>query len=170
MRSTRIAGLILIALGVALLVALTTDVGGEAIVGFLGVAFLVAYATTRAYGYLVPGGILTGLGAGLTVESLGGPSASVLLGLGGGFLAIALIHRLVGSAGAAWWWPLIPGGVLTVVGVSNLPGTPNLGRYLVPIALIAIGSLLLLRRGTDRRDDDGRDVPAADGAAPTSHS
>lgn len=160
MRSTRTAGLILIALGVALLVAFTTDVGGEAIVGFLGLAFLVAYATTRAYGYLVPGGILTGLGAGLIVESLGGPSAAIPLGLGGGFLAIALIHRLVGPTGSGWWWPLIPGGVLTVVGASNLPGIPNLWRYLVPVALIAIGGLLLLRRGDDRRDDQERTEPS----------
>lgn len=170
MRSTRTAGLILIALGVALLIALTTDVGGESVIGFLGLAFLVAYATSRAYGYLVPGGILTGLGAGLVIESLGGPSASVLLGLGGGFLAIALIHRLVGTAGSGWWWPLIPGGVLTVVGASNLPGTPNLGRYLIPIALIAIGGLLLFRRSGDRSDDDRRTTPSDDGTTPAASS
>lgn len=146
MASQRILGLLLIAIGAALLIMLTTDVGGEVVVGFLGLGFLAAYAATRTYGFLVPGGILTGLGAGLVVESQGGPGGSVVLGLGCGFLAIALIDRLVSSSDGVWWWPLIPGGVLVVAGASSLTGVPNLEVYLVPAALIVIGAALLLRR------------------------
>ncbi len=146
MASQRTLGLLFIGIGGALLIVLTTDVGGEIFVGFRGLGFLGAYAATRSYGLLIPGGILTGLGTGLIIESQGGPSGSVVLGLGCGFLAIATIDRLVSSADGVWWWPLIPGAVLVTVGASNLTGIPNLGRYLVPAGLILIGVLLLLRK------------------------
>jgi hypothetical protein len=156
MASQRTLGLLFIGIGGALLIVLTTDVDGEIFVGFLGLGFLGAYAATRSYWLLIPGGILTGLGTGLIIESQGGPSGSVVLGLGCGFLAIATIDRLVSSADRVWWWPLIPGAVLVTVGASNLTGIPNLGRYLVPAGLILIGVLLLLRKpgaGEHDRDD-----------------
>ncbi|MFP4635419.1 MAG: hypothetical protein ACLFRD_06130 [Nitriliruptoraceae bacterium] len=160
MASNRVFGLILIAIGTALLLILTTDVGGEVIVGLLGIGFLIAYAFTRSYGYLVPGSILTGLGAGLVVAAQDGPDEAVVLGLGLGFLAIAVVNRGLGEAKAGWWWPLIPGGVLVIVGVSTLMGTLDLGRFVVPIALIVVGALLLLRGGghdtrRSRRQGDG---------------
>jgi hypothetical protein len=164
MTSQRTLGLLLVAIGAALLIVLTTDVGGEVIVGFLGLGFLAAYLSTRTYGFLVPGGILTGLGAGLVIESQGGPGGSVVLGLGCGFLAIALIDRLVSDSSGVWWWPLIPGGVLVTVGASNLTGVPNLGRYLVPAALILIGVALLLRRPTSSGDETETEVYDPDGS------
>ncbi len=147
MASNRFIGLVLIALGLALLLMLTTNLGGEVILGFLGVGFLVAYVVSRRYGYLVPGAILTGLGTGLLVSGQGGPDVSVVLGLGAGFLAIAVVDRLVGPTGSGWWWPFIPGGVLLLAGVSTLIGVVDLGRYLVPVALIVIGAALLVGRG-----------------------
>jgi len=146
MATSRILGLLLIAIGAALLLVLTTGVGGEVLVGLLGLAFLAAYATTRAYGFLVPGGILTGLGTGILIAARGGPDEAVVLGLGAGFLAIALVSALVGPRSAGWWWPLIPGGVLSAVGAAGLTGVEDLPAYLVPTALIVVGLTLLLRR------------------------
>lgn len=161
MAPNRVFGLILIAIGTALLLILTTDVGGEVIVGLLGIGFLIAYAFTRSYGYLVPGSILTGLGGGLLVAAQDGPDEAVVLGLGLGFVAIAVINRGLDQATAGWWWPLIPGGVLVFVGASALLNTLDLGRFVVPIVLIAVGAGLLLRGGgrasTDRRQVDGAD-------------
>lgn len=161
MAPNRVFGLILIAIGTALLLILTTDVGGEVIVGLLGIGFLIAYAFTRSYGYLVPGSILTGLGAGLLVAAQDGPDEAVVLGLGLGFVAIAVINRGLDAAKAGWWWPLIPGGVLVLVGASALLSTLDLGRFMVPIVLIVVGAGLLLRGGghasKDRRQVDGAD-------------
>ncbi len=164
MTSQRILGLLLIAIGAALLLVFTTDVGGEVVVGFLGLGFLAAYAMTRTYGFLVPGGILTGLGAGLVIESQVGPRGWAVFGLGCGFLVIAVIDRLVSTPGGVWWWPLIPGGILVVAGASNLTGVPNLERYLVPAALIIIGVALLLRRPSSDGEETATEVYDPDGS------
>lgn len=142
MSSERILGLILVGLGSVLLLILTTDIGPEAVVAFIGLSFLVAYGVTRNYGFLVPGGILTGLGAGIVLSSLGWPGNLVVMGLGAGFLLIAIADLIVGSKSDAWWWPLIPGGVLSVVGVATSTRV-NVGAYFLPILLIVIGVLLL---------------------------
>ena len=55
-----VPGLILIAIGAILFLVQTTAIGGEVIVAVIGAAFLVAYAFTRQYGFLIPGGIVTG--------------------------------------------------------------------------------------------------------------
>jgi hypothetical protein len=152
MAPNRTLGLLLIAIGSALLLVMATDLGGEVFVLLIGVGFLGAYVMTRAYGFLVPGGILTGLGTGILVESWGGPSEAVTLGLGTGFLAIAVVDRLRGSSGAGWWWPLIPGSILTITAASTVSGLRDLGNYLLPAALIVVGGFLLVRRGVDAPD------------------
>lgn len=146
MGSQRVVGLLLVAIGLALLLALTTDVGGQVVVAALGVGFLAAYAATRSYGYLVPGAILTGLGTGIVVADLGGPEGAIQLGLGLGFLAIAVLDRLTGGTGSGWWWPFIPGGILTVAGGSDISGVRNVGVYVVPAVLIVVGIWLVFRR------------------------
>ena len=153
MATNRVLGLLLIALGGVLLLALTTDIGGEVVVGFVGLAFLTAYATQRTYGLLIPGGILTGLGAGLFLESTGVGGDVAAFGLGAGFVAIAVVDQLVTPQRSAWWWPLIPGGVLLVSSAGSVTGIPDLGRYLLPAVLIVIGAVLLLRRGGDEAPD-----------------
>lgn len=157
MATNRVLGLLLIGLGGALLLAATTDLGGEVVVGFIGVAFLVAYATTRTYGFLIPGGILTGLGTGLVLQPLGVRGDIVALGLGLGFVAIAVVDQLLSPGRSGWWWPFIPGGVLLLSSVGSVTGLPNLGRYLLPGLLILAGAALLLRRGGE--DRPGGDDP-----------
>ena len=128
-RSQRtVAGLVLIVLGVVLLI---------------GVAFLTAYFLQRNYGYLIPGCILTGLGAGSLYDGSFPSLDSSLFGLGCGFIAIWLIgwifHRRTGS-----WWPLIPGGVLILL---SLPDTDRILRSIFrnwPVILIGVGVVLVV--------------------------
>jgi len=168
MATNRVLGLLLIGLGGVLLLAVTTDIGGEVVVGFVGLAFLVAYAIQRTYGFLIPGCILTGLGAGLVLESVGVGGDVAPFGLGAGFVAIAVVDRLASPGRSAWWWPLIPGGVLLVSSAGSVTGVPDLGRYLVPAVLIVIGAALLLRRGGDETPDgDEPGARARETAAPT---
>ncbi|HET7421675.1 MAG TPA: hypothetical protein VFL27_14950 [Candidatus Dormibacteraeota bacterium] len=144
---------LLIVIGLAALVA---NLGGSTFVyesiplGF-GIAFLVAYALTRQYGFLVPGGILSGLGGGLLTSSLlnaadGGPY--IVSGLGLGFLLIFAVDILV-SGKALRWWPVIPGGILLLVGTEIASGSDSFLRTFqiaAPIALIVIGVALLVTR------------------------
>lgn len=133
--------------GAALLVVTTTGIGGELIILVFGGGFLLAYAFTRLYGLLIPGAILTGLGGGILASTAGVPGDWPALGLGLGFLAIAAVDRLMAPARGGWWWPLIPGGIITLASLSRLPGMEDAGRFVAPVVLIVIGLLLLLRRG-----------------------
>ena len=144
------AGLLLIGLGVLLFVAMQSGVGPEAIPAVIGAVFLVAYAVTRSYGFLIPGGILTGLG---TV---------VVLGLGTGFLLVAVVDQIVEGVHPARLWPLIPGGILALVGISELEGTTEVLRWW-PLLLVAAGVWLIVTRGRpprSRRQSEPR-PPAA---------
>jgi hypothetical protein len=152
-RHSVVPGIVLIALGVFLLTAQTTGVGGEAIVAVIGAGFLVAYGFTRQYGFLVPGGIVTGLGLGIIVETqLVGGGGAVLIGLGVGFISIYLVDAVVAGRPAGWW-PVIPGGILTTIGVLIVAGREGWLSEIMrlwPLALIAIGAYLVLvqlRRG-----------------------
>jgi hypothetical protein len=168
MTPARILGLFLVVIGAALLVATVTGSGGELIVAFIGLAFLAGYASTRAYGLLIPGAILTGLGLGIVAESLGAPGEVVVLGLGLGFLVIPVVDLSVAPARAGWWWPLLPGGILTAIGAAELTGVQDAGRYAVPVVLIVIGLALLVRRspGRELRSATPTTRPPADDDAP----
>jgi hypothetical protein len=117
----------------------------------IGVAFLVAYALTRQYGYLVPGGILSGVGAGLLTSSLlnasdGGPYT--VIGGGIGFLLIFCVDMLV-SRITMRWWPVIPGGLMVLIGTGMAGENQDLIRQFEiwsPLLLIALGVVILVAR------------------------
>ena len=155
-----VGALLLIVIG---LVALAANLGGdkyiyEAIPLVIGIVFFIAYASTRQYGLLVPAGILSGLGAGLLASSAFNATdqqaAPYLVdGIGLGFLSIFVIDLIV-TRTAARWWPLVPGGVMVVVGsgatLTRQEVTDLFGIW-VPVLLIGLGVSLLLsraRRGT----------------------
>lgn len=154
-RSGIVGGLILVMIGIGLLVAQFTEVGGVIVVLLLGVAFLIGAFLTRNYGFVVPGCILSGLGAGLIAEQLGVIGEPVVIGLGLGFLMIWVIDQFFTRAvpPQGRWWPLIPGGILLFVGLMNSVG--DLGPYSAYLwagALIIVGAVIIIRalygRGT----------------------
>lgn len=112
----------------------------------IGGAFITAFVYERQYGYLVPGGILFGIGTGLAAETwLTLPvSEPVPLGLGLGFLLIYVLDQVVTREGG--WWPLVPGGVLTLVGIGK---RSEFGRWVFedgwPLVIVAAGVVLILR-------------------------
>jgi hypothetical protein len=165
MPANRVIGLLLVAVGTALLLVMTTGLGGEAFLGMLGIGFLTVYARKRAYGFLIPGAILTGLAGGILADRLGAPDAAVVMGLGCGFIAIAAVDRLIGSVGPGWWWPLVPGGILIAVGGVAVTGVDRLPSSLFPTILIIVGMAMLLRR-RDAPADRSTGAPAAEHRAP----
>jgi hypothetical protein len=135
---------------IALRAAETVPGSGSWIVLVVGLAFMAAHAVTRKFALLVPGGILTGLGTGIFVsQQLAGTAetaaAIVLLGLGVGFLSIWAVGSLLRVTGNHWW-PLVPGGILAVVGVSLLAGgqTAQILDFW-PVVLVGTGLLVLWR-------------------------
>jgi hypothetical protein len=154
MTASRIVGVLLIAIGLGLLAVLLTDVGGEVFLGAVGLGFLAAYASTRNYGLLIPGAIITGLALGIGAASLGAPDATGVLGLGVGFLWIVILDRLWAPPRPGWWWPLIPGGILSAIGIGELVGAGDLPAYAMPVVLIVVGAALLFGRGGRRAAQD----------------
>jgi hypothetical protein len=143
--------LIVIGLG-----ALVANFGGDRFSGAfvplaIGILFLVAYAATRNYGYLVPGGILTGAGSGVLAASLVSTTdtgAYAAIGGGIGFLLIYTLDLLV-SGHSARWWPVIPGVLMVVAGTGLASGNQELIRQFglwSPVLLIVLGLILLVAR------------------------
>lgn len=163
-------GVILIALGALFFLVQVTDVGGEAVVAVIGGAFLVAYVFSRQYGFLVPGGIMTGLGLGILWQTQAGPAdgGAVVIGLGVGFLSIFVIDLVVRGA-RGLWWPIIPGGILTAIGVlieaDRVEILAELERAW-PLVVIAIGVTLVFRQMRPRGQPPVATDPPDASAAP----
>lgn len=145
-RRVAVGGIVLVLLGLFFL--LSNFFPGERGSSFLllvGVAFLAGYLLGgRNARFLIPGGIVSGLGLGVYLENWLPRSESggvVLLGLGLGFVAIWLLER-------GQRWALIAGGVLAAIGALALSG--QLVRWDVgtwwPAVLVLVGLWLLFRR------------------------
>jgi hypothetical protein len=129
------------------------DVGGWVVL-LIGLTFLGAFFTTHRYGFLVPGGILSGLGVGIVLQqslALSGEQSGgiVVLGLGLGFASIWAIGALTRAVGQHAW-PLIPGVILGTVGTALMIGGQAIQLLdYWGIGVIALGVLLLWRGWTD---------------------
>ena len=148
------AGLVIAGIGLFFLAGqLEPDIGRFATM-FIGLALLAVFVVTREYGFLVPGSILTGIGIGIVLDSAASGEAEsgvMMLALAGGFLGIWVIgsiYRLPQNH----WWPLIPGGILTIIGLVQISGTDVAETLrLWPILLIILGAFVLAKAIT-RRD------------------
>jgi len=149
-----VAGLVIAGIGLFFLAGqLEPDIGRFATV-FIGLALLAVFVVTREYGFLVPGSILTGIGIGIVLDSAASgevESGVMMLALAGGFLGIWVIgsiYRLPQNH----WWPLIPGGILTLIGMVQITRTDAAETLrLWPIVLIILGAFLLAK-AIARRD------------------
>jgi len=169
MRGRSLAGALLVAIGVALLIINLTGVGGVAVVLLGGLAFLATHLATRSYGFLVPGGILTGFGAALVAQDLGLVADVGLLGLGAGFLLIPLVQLLTRAArDPGWWWPLIPGGILVALGVIEILQGDAAGLIL-PAVLIILGLIFLLNAARNPQHDGPGEGPGGSGPSDEGH-
>ena len=142
-------GVILIAIGATLFTVQLLNLDGDVVVLVIGLILAVAYAATRRYELLIPAGIVTGLGTGILLENAGAMGEPVVLGLGLGFFAIYAGDLLTtGARAPGRWWPLIPGGILTIIAAAESTFGPEGARLITqgwPILLIAAGAWLLLR-------------------------
>jgi hypothetical protein len=143
-----VAGLVIGGLGLFFLAGQWEPDIGRFVTLFIGLALLAVFVIRREYGFLVPGSLLTGIGIGVALEpaTTGDVEYGVMmLSLAGGFLGIWVIGTLY-RLPQNHWWPLIPGGILTLIGLVQISRTDAEGVLrLWPVLLIIIGALLLVR-------------------------
>ncbi|MET1231706.1 MAG: hypothetical protein ABWY52_02500 [Candidatus Limnocylindrales bacterium] len=142
-----IGGIILILIGAALLAnQFIPDIGRYAPL-VVGLGLLIIFIFTRNAGALIGGAIVTGIAVGLLMDEQFPPSEGtswIPLCLGLGFLGIWVFGGLLRMPEARFW-PLIPGGILTFVGIAALGGLSSLvGQYVWPIVLIFIGLVAIM--------------------------
>jgi len=147
-----IGGLVLIAVGVVMLGTYVLPEIGLYVVLALGLIFLAAFALTRAYGFLVPGAIMTGLGVGIVLTPYviqGMMTGALIVGaLALGFAAIGVIAYLM-HLDEAHPWPFIPAAILGTVAVFLALDRPEALQWLGVVAAIAMiigGGWLVLRQ------------------------
>jgi len=151
-----------------LLAQLVPDIG-RWIPLLIGVIFLAAFVARREYGFLIPGCIVSGVGVGVLLAGVVDDrwsGAVVLLSIAGGFIAIWVISTLLRLGDKEWptgashdaaralWWPLIPGGILALIGVVVLAEEgfeSNLLRWW-PLLIIGAGIVVLVSALSRRRD------------------
>lgn len=144
-----VGGLILIVIGLVFLTGQFVPNASRYVVLGIGLTFVVAFLATRNYGFLVPAGIVSGVGVGLvlmTYEAGRVGSGLLLVSLGIGFVAIWVVGAVF-RLRENHPWPWIPGGILVTVGTISLAGTRygDLARFVWPIALIVLGGAFLVR-------------------------
>lgn len=122
----------------------------------LALIFLIWGLLTREIGLIIPGGILAGVAlgvylitgpfAGLEDDAMGG---AFLLAFSLGWALITVLSPLTKQK--FQWWPLIPGAIIGLAGLALVRGGAAMQvleiiGYAWPLALVAIGAYLLLRR------------------------
>ena len=156
-RNRYAGGIVLILLGLFLLVGQLTS-WNISWLGLAGLAaiFLVWGLVVRTFGLIVPGSILAGIAFGVALNDSVFPAfvdeksgGLFLLAFSSGWGLMALLS--IFTNGGFRWWPLIPGGILALVGLALMAGPQGLFflsymNLLWPLLLIGLGIFLLLRR------------------------
>jgi hypothetical protein len=157
-RDRVILGVMLIAIGLLTFLSQVIDLPRIELLILPGLAviFLLWGLLTREIGLLIPGGILAGVALG--VYLITGPYAGqiednqagvFLLAFSAGWALISLLSPI--SKQGFQWWPLIPGGIIGLVGLAVMRGGAALQLleiigYAWPLVLVAVGIYILLKR------------------------
>jgi hypothetical protein len=147
-------GILLIVAGALALVSNWIDIGNTFVL-FIGLAMLVLGCVTHNAGWIIPGGIVSGVGLGVFISempfmadsqfSVDGGSV-FLISMAVGFGLVSLCARLFTAQKHDW--ALIPAGILAFIGAlialdSPLLQTLEFTRYIVPAGLVLVGIILI---------------------------
>lgn len=173
MKGAVIGGIVLIAIGIIALIGQVMPDSWSWLIGagallLPGLGFILAGIVSRQFGWFVPGGILTGLGAG--VAAISGPWSDgftvddggiFLMAFAAGWFLITLLSALFTRD--TQWWPVIPGGIIGLVGLAvayggNFMRALEWLNYVWPVALI-VGGLAILWRGFRPKEEESIEKP-----------
>jgi hypothetical protein len=130
------------------------------VLAVIALPFLVAFLRDRSrWGLLIPAYVL--LAVGVMVGLLGGGVLSDLLIPSYVLLAIAIPFFVVYARDPKQWWPLIPGGITAVIGLSFLVAEAAV-QYVGPAVLVLVGVWILVRQFT-RAEPTTPETPAPTG-------
>jgi hypothetical protein len=153
------AGVILILFGAATLLQRWFNIDSF-IVLLLGLFMLVWGSVSRRTGWIIPGGVLTGIGLGILVME--GPwqfpavdqNAIFLLCFAFGWFLITILTAIFTCT---QWWALIPGGIMALIGSGILISNEALPwedlNLVYAVALIAVGLVLLVYKGRAKNNE-----------------
>jgi len=127
------------------------NIGGPLLLAVIGVAFWIIFFLQPAYWWaIIPGGVMITLGLVAATESFftGVETGGLFfLGLGLTFGILSMIETPTGKMK----WPLIPAGILLLLGVVVSLAATSIMRFLWPVALILFGLyLFFMRKPVDR--------------------
>ena len=142
-----VSGLGLVALGFVFLVSQFVEFNGQFFVLLIGLGFIVWSLISRKQGLLIPGGILSGIGAGIafaeTSWATGDLEGSLfMLSFAAGWFSIILLTKMFFNE--LQLWPAFPGGIMALIGVAVLTDgvlldtLGSVGQFW-PVILIVIG-------------------------------
>jgi hypothetical protein len=157
-----VGGLILILIGIYALLSqyVPLDFSNLALPS-LGVVFIILAFATRSRGLLIPGGILSGIGAGAVITSYyhlpeQQSSGVLLLLFAAGWVLIVILSVLMNLIEGVpnrrtIWWPLIPAVLMAFIGIPLWVGGEALKVLSLyglawPILLIGLGVFILVVR------------------------
>jgi hypothetical protein len=161
-------GLALVVIGLILLVGQMADSAliGVLIVPAIALVFIGWGIATREVGFLIPGGILAGIGIGTVALVYDWPFGAMsgdseggifLLIFALGWASITLMSALFTDR--VHWWPLIPSAVFATIGAALIIGGTAMEAlvligYLWPFLLVLLGVVLLVRQAYPPRHSD----------------
>ncbi len=148
------AGTVVVGIGLFLLLGQLVPNTGTWIPLIVGLVFLAAALYRREYGFLVPGGIISGVGVGVLLQqALDEPwsGAIMLFSIAAGFASIWVLGQLMRLPGNHPW-PLIPASIVALVAGVQLTDADVDGvmrRWpiiIIALGFVIIGSTLVRRR------------------------
>ncbi|MBN1583522.1 MAG: hypothetical protein JXA89_22625 [Anaerolineae bacterium] len=145
---------------IAALVALVTldilhdELIATFVLAVIALPFLVGFLRDRSrWGLLIPAYIL--LAVGIMVALIGLSILDDLLIPAYVLLSVSVPFFVVYVRNRKQWWPLIPGGITAIIGLSFLIAE-NIAQYVGAIALVVVGSWILVRQFT-RQEPAGQE-------------
>lgn len=116
---------------------------GAVFLGCLGLAFWLVYLRRpEQWWAMIPGGVLLTLTLVTGLDDLVSQTEVVFfLGLGVTFFLVALLPNAVHNTR----WALIPGGILTVLGLVMIAQIGNIMNIVFPVILVGLGIFILVK-------------------------
>ena len=141
-----IPGIIMLGLSLLIIsdkIGLRDNAGAGLFMAFIGLSFLAVYLFHSEHWWaIIPAGMVGSVSLVIFFGDVLGVGL-MFLGMGTTFIAL---YFILSRTPDKHWWPLIPGSLLAFMGLMFLFFGPlEFGNYVLPVALIIVGIILIIR-------------------------